>query len=339
MKKIKREIRKKQAAPDSPPNGDKTTAKPKPQGPVTTVFYGSFLWPEEAKKQGGFLPPSITPPGPTYDVPGAPGEPDVISTDFATYVMPTFQSLGAAARHASQLASRETGDFEGVVYAVHATPNMVSAGNESAAVGGILWTQVMGWMQVPRAYALPAEDEKPQEKGQLKEKFTKAFTEKKDLFTPNKDYDHKFDQLAATAQVPDKMDTPQDLSGFMNKNGQAVGWKGRFPLIEAARAIDGDASKAAKTNKAVAAPHEPGVFEKIGDFVKAHPVAVALIPVVVVANLIPGLGEVADAGEVAALTADGAEALELSDVGGSALASAGKGMAQVLKSAAKLKVA
>ncbi|KAM4065366.1 heat-labile enterotoxin alpha chain domain-containing protein [Hirsutella rhossiliensis] len=318
--------------------GKKPQKARKPQGPVDKVFYGSFLWPEEAKKQGGFLPPSATPPGPTYDVVGAPEEPEVVYEDFAAYLLPTFQSLGAAARHASQLASKETGDFEGVVYAVHATPNMVSTGKESAAVGGILWSQVMGWMQVPRGYEVPDKNQTPKQRAQMQEHFRKAFAEKVDLFTPNKNYDDKFNQFNATTQVPDKMDTPQDLIGFMNKNGQAVGWNGGFPLIGTDQVVKGSDSKTAKTNKAVAAPHEPGFFEQIGNFVKAHPIAIALLPVVAIANLFPGLGQVADAAEVAALTAEGAEAIELTEVGGSTLANTGKGIAQILQNAAKLKV-
>lgn len=42
-------------------------------------------------------------------------------------------------------------------------------------------------------------------------------------------------------------------------------------------------------------------MNKASSFLKSHPVAMALLPAVVAANLIPGVGEVADATELTAL--------------------------------------
>ncbi|KAF4513216.1 hypothetical protein G6O67_000514 [Ophiocordyceps sinensis] len=318
---------------DSRGKGSRGKAATKP-----IVFYGDYLWPDEAKKQGGFLPRSTTPPGPTYDVDPPPVQGgEKVEIDWPTLLVPTYPTLGAAAKHAAEVAAKETKGFGGVVYAVHATPNMVSSGNDSAAVGGILWTQVLGWMQVPEGYSPPRQV--TPRRAKLRVHFERAIKESNELFQQNKDYDAKFDRYNITVDVPQQFHTIEDLSAFMKDKGQAVGWRGGFPLFEPPQVIDGAASKAAKTSNAVAAPHEPGKLDKIGGYVKSHIWAIALLPAVAVLNFIPGLGEAADAAEVAALCADSVESIELAEVGGSSLGRVGTGLAQLLKNTAKLKVA
>ncbi|PHH80732.1 putative enterotoxin [Ophiocordyceps camponoti-rufipedis] len=322
--------------PCNPPcKAQQPTNTRKPQQPVNKLFHGSFLWPEEAKKQGGFLPQSTDPPSPTYQVAGA----ETAEPDFATYLLPAYQSLGIAAKHASYLAAEHTDKFEGVVYLVHATPNIIVKSNISAAVGGILWSQVMGWMQVPRGFDMPTPDQMPKNRDELKRHFQKAYEEKSHLFTLNPDYDAaKFDHLNATAFESVKIHTTEDLFDFMKTHSQAVGWTG-FPLIKTT-AITGSDSKKAKENKAVAPPHPEGHLDKIANFVKRHWVAIALLPVAAVLTVIPVAGEAAAAAEAAALLgeaaetvpllAEGAEAIELTEVGGSTASSVGRGFAQAM---------
>lgn len=92
----------------------------------------------------------------------------------------------------------------------------------------------------------------------------------------------------------------------MKEHGSAVGFQDKFPLFTAPKVITGEASAAAKNVEP--APHEEeGVLEQVWDFVKAHAVAIALLPAVAALNLIPGVGEVADALEFAALSTEAAE--------------------------------
>ncbi|KAM4056791.1 heat-labile enterotoxin alpha chain domain-containing protein [Hirsutella rhossiliensis] len=329
LAKVKSKMRKTPRKSKKPPKNQgqkpqmaQDQGQKKPPAPANIVFYGDYLWPEEAEKLRGFLPADTTPPGPTYDVepsdPAAAPEGEQVDIKWATYLLPTFLTLGAAAKHAAELASQHTKGFNGVVYAVHATPNIVNSGNESAAIGGILWSQVIGWMQ---------------------QHFQKAFEANKELFRKNDGYDKKFDSYSATVDVPQKFSSSQDLVGFMNKNGVAVGWTGGFPLFQAPQAITAEESKQAKANNKVSAPHEPGTWDKIGGWMKSHIWAVALLPAVAVLNFIPGVGEAADAAELAALCADSVEGIELTEVGGSSLSEAASGLGQLLKGAAKLKVA
>jgi hypothetical protein len=175
--------RKSGKLPDQSPPQETQLPLPKP---ANVVFFGHYLWPEEAKKQGGFLPQLTKPPGPEYITDGAPPTgPDAekIDIEWATFLVPAYLTFGAAAMTAADAASRNTG-FPGVVYAVHATPNMVSLGNKAAVVGGIRWSQVLGWMQVPQDYSPP--DMQPHERANMKEHFHKAFQASTDLFSPNK---------------------------------------------------------------------------------------------------------------------------------------------------------
>ncbi|KAG8406134.1 hypothetical protein J3459_017524 [Metarhizium acridum] len=308
-----------------------------PRAPAKIVFYGDFLWPTEAKKAGGFLPPRTRPPGPTYELEGRPTPDPAVVVDWPSEVLQTHLIFGSAAKDAAGKASKATDGFHGVVYAVHATPNMLVSGLDSIAVGGIRWSQVLGWVQVPLNYTLPEHD--PQQPAKIQQHFEEAFKAKnelfpdRNLFQKNDDYEHKFDQFTTSSKIPD-FDSPQSLEEFMDSNGQAVGWRGGFPLFEPPEQVTAESSKAAKAAKAVTPPHEPSFWEKVGHFMESHILAIALLPAVVVANLIPGVGELADAAEVAALSTEAVEGIELTELSSEGASE----LTPLLRSVAKLKV-
>ncbi|KAK2591884.1 hypothetical protein QQS21_010408 [Conoideocrella luteorostrata] len=296
---------------------------------VKIVYHADFLWPEEAKKQGGFIPASKTPPSATPDA----------EIEITNFLIPTYLSFGAAAGQAARISSNKTKGFAGVVYVVHATPNIISSGNRSAAVGGIRWSQVMGWMQVPQQYSPPEYNATWNNSSSRRQHFEEAFKENKDLFQQNKDYAvNKFKQYKTTTIVQQNMSTLHDLELFMNQNGQAVDWKGTFPLFQASSTAQSDKSTEAKAKNAIPTPHEPSAWEKIEKYVKSHAIAIALLPAAVALNFIPGLGEVADAAELAALCTESVEGVEMAEMS-SSLTEVGSGVARVLQQAAKLKVA
>ncbi|KAK2598144.1 hypothetical protein QQS21_005695 [Conoideocrella luteorostrata] len=282
--------------------------------PASVVFVGDYLWPEEVKKQGGFLPRVTTPPGGEYEIEGSNNgkEGEKVEIGWQTYLVPAFMTFGSAAHHAAESASKNTAGCSGVVYAIHATPNIVNLGNSAAAVAGIRWSQVLGWMQVPENYSPPEDNQEEH-------------------------YDHEFDKYQTTVNVPQDIRNVNDLEEFMKENGKAVHWTSELPLLEG-KAISGEASKLAKSNKKVAAPHESSVWESIKTYATSHPVALALLPAVLALNFIPGVGEAADAAELAALGTESVEAIELEEAGASTLSGVGKGLTEILKGVAKLKV-
>lgn len=295
------------------------------------VFYGDFRWPEEARKQGGFLTPAdikyrgSVPTSNTYSLLEHMKEQQPRE---ATFFLPTFDTFGMAAEVAAKSAAVSTKGFAGVVYAISATPNIIDVdltmGNREgalyptehrfAAAGGIQWSQVLGWIQVPTDYAQPVMKNIKTKEG-LRESFEAAFKQKRDLFKPNPDYDAKFDTLSANThaqpQLVQSSNPNQELLQFMKENGEALGWTGKFPLFEPHSLIRGKESAEAKTKGQVSQPLEPGVLEKTWSFIKDHSVATAMLPAVVAAQLIPGLGEAADVAELAALTADAADVVGL----------------------------
>ncbi|PHH59590.1 hypothetical protein CDD81_2828 [Ophiocordyceps australis] len=278
-------------------------------GPPSAVFYSSFHWPNEAKEQGGFLP---DPAGPVHSIKVSPGE-EATNLDWNKYILPTAQTLGEAAKQASDAAAKGTQGFEGVVYAVHTTPNMIKMGDQYGAVGCIRWQQVMGWLQVPKDGLPQSHGAKGKE--DLRQKFQEAFEKKTKFFTPNKDYDHSFDQYAANNQdglhILDSENIEKKLSEFMNGDGGAVGgavgWGGKFPILTPEKPVTAQSSLEAKIKNSVPAPHEEGFFEEVWDFIKSHAALIAL-PAVALLNAVPVIGELADTAEAAALAAEGAEA-------------------------------
>ncbi|KAM4061870.1 lipase (class 3) domain-containing protein [Hirsutella rhossiliensis] len=278
------------------------------------VFYGDTLWPAEAKRQGGF-----TTPADILAQSGIPAAAYSLRTHLnrqnmalqpETYFLSTYETFGAAAKDAAAKAAKWGGASNPVVYLVHATPNMIRAGNEVATAGGILWSQVSAWTQVPRSYALP--EEVPKTKQELHEHFIKAYTERpKQMFNKNPDYNTTFDRYTTNenSKLLDSKEPKEDFLNFMSGFGSAVGFHGKLPLLlPAPETFDGQKSAEAKEMNTVPAPHEEGVFAKIGHFIWNHPIAVASIPAVLALNLIPGVGEAADVAELAALSADTIEA-------------------------------
>ncbi|TWU74478.1 hypothetical protein ED733_005075 [Metarhizium rileyi] len=340
-----------QPSPDEPPKrDDEMTVGPdakKPSAAPKFVFYGDFLWPAEAKKIGGFLPQRSNPAGSAYDFEGEPagstydfeGGPSLdpeVKIDWENKLLQTYPYFGLAAQAAARKASQSTRGFHGVVYAVHATPNIISA-EHSFAVGGILWSQVLGWVQVPLNYTLPSYDPKEHSRAKMQEHFERAFKAQDSipggsLFQPNSDYDHKFDELAASTDFHD-LDSPQGLIDFMKTHGGAVGWQGDFPLFEPAESITAESSAATKVAKTITPPHELGFWEKVGHFMESHFLALAFLPLVALANLIPGVGEAADVAEIAALSAESAEGFELTE-----LSEGATELTPLLRGASKIKV-
>ncbi|TWU76021.1 hypothetical protein ED733_007193 [Metarhizium rileyi] len=292
-----------------------------PPTPVKVVFYADFLWPTEAKKIGGFLPPDSKLPGPTYEFQEGPTLESTTPVDWGNEVVQTHLYFGLAAQEAAKKAAKNTNGFHGVVYAIHATPNIVVSGrHHSLGVGGILWSQVLGWVQVPLNYTLPEFNPQEQTNTTLQQYFEEAFKAQGSLipggsiFQQNSDYDHKFNEFTASIDDDLNLNLPQNLWAFMDEKGSAVGWRGKFPLFEPAERITAQLSEAAKAAKAITTPHEPSFWNKVGHFMDSHAIAIGLLPFVALANLIPGVGEIADAAEVAALSTETVEGIELTEL-------------------------
>ncbi|PHH66826.1 putative enterotoxin [Ophiocordyceps australis] len=283
--------------------------------PAKVVFYGDYLWPKEAKRQGGFrtsadgLSKLRPPPVTAYNI-NTMLHQDKLGLHPESFFLAAHETFGAAAAEAAAKAAKFGGQFDPVVYTVHVTPNMVRAGNRIAAAGGIVWSQVMTWTQVPHDYSLPRQSVPRRQ--QLYKQFKEAHERGvKRLFEKNPDYDTKFDQYASNPspqpQLFGERNAQRKLVSFIKENGQAVGFADEFPLVNAPRAMYGQESRLVKANNPETAPHQPGFFEQVSSFVKSNAIAIALLPAVAVANLIPGLGELADAAEWAALSAGAVE--------------------------------
>ncbi|PHH77314.1 putative enterotoxin [Ophiocordyceps camponoti-rufipedis] len=245
---------------DNPTTPEKGVSKAASQQPAEmVVFHGDYLWPQEVKKQGGFLPPVTAPPGPAYDIVGMSPDQKAEEVKWSSLTVPTTLDFGHAAKEAEAEAPHHS---QGVVYVVKTTANMVRVENEAPlqvdAVGGIRWEQVMGWIQLPKGVGMPKlkgsdsgkfrDDLKKVIKGELKNK----------IFEPNKDYDHKFDRLTASQQTI-KMSDPamaeETLRDFMKRKGAAVGFDGNFPLLPPRNRITKEVSLNNKQRKAVQHPH------------------------------------------------------------------------------------
>ncbi|ODA81294.1 hypothetical protein RJ55_04259 [Drechmeria coniospora] len=285
------------------------------------AFYGDFVLPAVAKQQGGFVPSADS-----LLKNGAAAQSELemaakLPLNTPSFFLPTSQDFGTAAKRAAHEASKHTPGHYGVVYVVHATPNMVdvakSVGHgkavtprqEFVVAGGIKWSQVLGWAQVPHDYAPPASLAVNGKAG-LRDHFEKAFREGTPLFQKNEDYDKQFDAYTANTEAQPKLSNSgqhlQQLEEFMQVNGLAVGWSGKFPLIPTA---EGDPISGKESVKnAIPAPNEESWLKQTWGFIERHKIAIALLPAVAAANLIPGLGEVADATEVAALSVDAVDA-------------------------------
>lgn len=176
--------------------------------PPKYVFRGDFLYPAEVEKQNGFLLeadfktkfPSDT----GYGIAGHLEE--MAQKQFGlkdSVFVATSENLGTAAQWAAESAQSATGsEHSGVVYLVSATNNMVDvsqtllefyktpAEQEVAAVGGIPWSQVKGWFQLPPGY-VPLAQEALKKKA-LTASLNNAMKEKIPIFEKNRKYDEKF---------------------------------------------------------------------------------------------------------------------------------------------------
>ncbi|PFH63325.1 putative enterotoxin [Ophiocordyceps unilateralis] len=248
------------------------------------VFISHYLWPEEVSQQGGLL----TAADRVYQNQEAPGKAytlkehlDVSNPNRSTSFLPAFENFGAAAEHAAAVSKRHTPGFEGVVYLVKATPNMVDVGltvgnyygnldptkQRFAVVGGVLWSQVMGWLTVPANYTRPS-TKRVKNKTELHSQFRKIFQDKQIYFVRNEGYDqNRFHNLAANNQAQPQLFSSSDpkaaIVQFMQHHGAAVGWEGSFPLFwnkvmgNGVRAIiTANMSAQAKLNGAVSHPQD-----------------------------------------------------------------------------------
>ncbi|PHH66529.1 putative enterotoxin [Ophiocordyceps australis] len=292
---------------------------PKQSGPKPAVlFHGDFLWPAEAKRQGGFATSADMKQAMTgrrsisaFSLRSYKAK-DGLRLHRESYFTGLHQTFGAAAKEAVDKAASLGGQFEPMVYLVHATPNFIQSKDQVVAAGGLVWPQVMAWTQVPRDYALPKQAKMA--KKQLYQHFKKAYQDKPQQFMRlNPDYDAKFNQYTMNQEdQPQLLESNKPsaaLRNFMQEHGQAVGFHKDFPLVKPSAITSGQAS--APADLVQSARQEQSAWEEVWHFIKAHPMAIASLPAVAALNLVPGVGEAADAAEFAALTANVAEGSEL----------------------------
>ncbi|KAM3454654.1 hypothetical protein MY3296_002895 [Beauveria thailandica] len=209
--------------------------------PLPSVLYrGSGSSPEDVKALGGFVPRQKGGPlkNETFGL-----QSHHLGRTRTAYTSTT-RSFGVGLGYS--LIDQEAG----WIYKIHPTPNMIdlnasgfdlryTAEEEFSALGGIRYDQIEAWM--------------PMSKSDLKARLTKVHVyEYHDFETfsakypgkkwmANPDYDHKYDSLAASPGQPQLAGDSANLEKynntlegyaieFMQKNGAAVGWDGKFPL-------------------------------------------------------------------------------------------------------------
>ncbi|PFH60661.1 putative enterotoxin [Ophiocordyceps unilateralis] len=236
--------------------------------PTTAIFHADSLWPAEAKHQGGFLPHGN-------------------SKSFAAW-----RTFGGAARKAGSFDDRRKQGIAGVVYLVRATPNiLVEKMTTPVVVGGITWKQVMGWTYVPRNYTPPKDRsmQDAQPRARFLELLERLSEQNTTLFEHNVDYDHSLNNKTANRKYVNLDDQPVEVfKAFMDVNGGPVGWKGDFPLFSPP-----------PERRLVPAEHEPGVLERMYDFLVGPSGAMlTLLTATVAALLIPGVVEALGVDEV-----------------------------------------
>ncbi|OAA47243.1 Heat Labile Enterotoxin Type Iib [Beauveria brongniartii RCEF 3172] len=140
---------------------------------------------------------------------------------------------------------------DGWVYKIHPTPNMIdmdasdfplfhSAEDELSALGGVRWDQVEAWMAIPHDIIGTRITEKVVHRFRKEEAFIAKFPNMK--WIKNEDYNPRYDQFTISGGQPQLAGNAPNLdkykektleqwaTEFMNKNGEAVGWTGAFPL-------------------------------------------------------------------------------------------------------------
>ncbi|RCI15549.1 hypothetical protein L249_3612 [Ophiocordyceps polyrhachis-furcata BCC 54312] len=242
----------------------KDEKKQKQQQPLKYIFYASHEWPSVVEQMGGFLPEG---------------------TDRHQFFLGdnnAFLDFGEAAERAAAHPPKDESMPEqaGVVYYVHATPNMLipDDGRNITIVGGIVWSQVRGWLQIKAGYRRSPPHQEASDKTAALHGVHKAAQANLTILTPNKKYDVRFDSLTAT---PDVMPTTlrfirssasllrEEATRFMDEKGKPVGWKGDFPLFKKGRV--------AKAR--VKPPHHEGFWRSLWDLIEKHPYVDVLITV------------------------------------------------------------
>ncbi|PHH85985.1 putative enterotoxin [Cordyceps sp. RAO-2017] len=222
------------------------------------VFRGDTNTPDQIRAKGGILPRSVVYPS----SPGAYGiwnHANAYVLDASTGRKETvYVSTTTDITVAHSFATGDNGEHEGYIYYIHATPNMIEVGgtllqynpfpheDEYSALGGILWTQIIGWIH------LPANSRKLLigERIGIRDPWYAS------RFEWNADYDSSFDQYRASGgqpqlagffgsvenrnqespwskyQPPDGFTTRMWTLEFMDQKGRAVGWRGHYPLFD-----------------------------------------------------------------------------------------------------------
>ncbi|PHH65908.1 putative enterotoxin [Ophiocordyceps australis] len=223
--------------------------------PPSTVFRGDGRNPQKVKAAGGFLPHSSSPPRSlkAYSLYNHVLDSivDVNNKMRDTVYVSTTTAWPTAANFA---ADRPLGGF---VYRIHATPNMVDVQEsmlshnpfpgerEWAAMGGVRWEQIEGWMFLPENYS----------RADWRKAGAPTLETEMWRFIRNPDYASRFDaEVASPGQPqlvawfgkgaawanlnpwkkfkPTKTKSIMDYAvEFMDKHGKPVGWNGRFPLL------------------------------------------------------------------------------------------------------------
>ncbi|XWW92252.1 hypothetical protein V2A60_000175 [Cordyceps javanica] len=339
----------------TPADTPKAKVKKPPPTEADAVFFGDFRWPAEAKKEGGFLP---LPPDLETEL--ASDGRHYVDT-WTVPILRTWSTFGSAAQAAALEANRSTPGFHGVVYLVHSTPNIfVSNSGKSWAVGGIRWSQVIGWVQIPLDYNLPKQ--KPWNTAELQHAALKDSTrlEGGSIFQNNPDYEPTFDKFTLTRDnIPD-ITSMGALGLFMESYGHAVGWSGSFPLFKSKQPTTASSSRHAKARNGIAPPHTSTHWGPVSEFFRNNVAGICFMTVVpFLVTLLPfaglalGLGEAAAIGATAAVegataaVAGATESFELAEFAAEA-GEAAEGVAEeaeeatertpLLRPAGKLKV-
>ncbi|PHH60832.1 putative enterotoxin [Ophiocordyceps australis] len=206
---------------------------------VEWVYRGDSRNPDQIKASGGFLPPKNPPPPQGFSLDShIRGDTDAKGVKQTAYV-----STSVNEKVAKSFSART------YVYKIHATPNFIDVAaslkkdypakreREMAALSGIHWDQVHSWARVP--------DVGSAGKGRAK----------KLTYTPNPDYDTRYEKYAASGAhpqlagfppyspkwlekkwrpfTPSKGRTAADYAkALMNAIGHAVRWKSEFSLFK-----------------------------------------------------------------------------------------------------------